>query len=113
MPEELPGFGVNERASSFRQITDDIPIRALAFRALEHDMERHHCSAFPLEPFLFRLCHRLGTVNKLSIHRISETRRHFTRLLDFAVLHVHLVTIFCLRRMEENAPLLCDAVHVP
>ncbi len=70
MSEELSCFGVNERASSFRPVTHDIPIRALTFRPLEHDVERHHRLALPFERFLFRFCHRLGTVNKVSIHRI-------------------------------------------
>ena len=67
MSEELPCFGVNERASAFRQITDNIPIGALAFRALEHDVEGHHGSVLPLKAFLFRFYHHLGTVNKVTI----------------------------------------------
>ncbi len=97
MSEELPGFGVDERASAFRHVTDDIPIGALAFGALEHDVECHHRSTLPLEPFLFPFGHRLRTINEISIHRIGETRRHFKRLIDLAVLYVYLVPLFCLR----------------
>ncbi len=112
MSEELSFLGVDEGAPTFRLVTDDIPIGALAFGALEHDVEGHHRSTLPLEPFLFRFGHRLWTVNKVSIHRISETRRHFKRLGDLPVLHVHLVSFFCLRRMKEIAPLLRRTLHI-
>jgi hypothetical protein len=92
---------------------DDIPIRPVAFCALEHNVERHHRFALSLEPFLFRFCYRLVTVKKISNHRFGETRRHFKRLVDLAVLHVRLVPLFCLRRMEEKAPLLRGAHHIP
>lgn len=97
MPEELSCFGVDERASAFRLITDNIPIGALTFGALEHDVEGHHGSTLPFESFLFRFCHCLRTVNKISIHYIGETRRHFKHLVNLAVLHIHLVTLFGLR----------------
>ncbi|MDH5700935.1 MAG: hypothetical protein OEZ41_13360 [Nitrospirota bacterium] len=97
MSEELSGLGIDECASSFRLVTDDIPISALAFGALEHDVERHHGSVLPLKAFLFRFCHRLRTVNEISIDYVGETRGHFKRPVNFAVLHVHLVSLFCLR----------------
>ncbi|GJL69962.1 MAG: hypothetical protein NPIRA06_25970 [Nitrospirales bacterium] len=81
MSEEFSGFGVNEGASAFLLVINDIPLGALGFSALEHNVEGHHRPILPFEPFLLRFCDRLCTVNEISIYRIGETRRYFNHLL--------------------------------